>query len=162
MNIRPATADDATEIAVFWNPMIRDSAVTFNPVPKSAATIATMIAERQAAGQAFVVAVNGDSILGFACYSQFRVGQGYVHTMEHTVILAPAGQGRGVGRALVSAIEDHARKAGVHSMFAGVSGENPAGIAFHTALGYQQVAVLHEVGRKFGRWMDLHLMQKCL
>jgi phosphinothricin acetyltransferase len=82
--------------------------------------------------------------------------------MEHTIILAPAAIGRGLGRSLMAAIEAHARGQGVHSMFAGVSGENAAGIAFHAAIGYVPVAVLHQVGFKFGRWMDLHLMQKLL
>ena len=59
-------------------------------------------------------------------------------------------------------VEDHARSAGAHSMIAGVSSDNPAAIAFHAALGYDETSVLKEVGRKFGRWYDLHLMQKFL
>ena len=60
------------------------------------------------------------------------------------------------------AVEDHARMGGAHSMFAGVSGENPEGCAFHARLGYAEAAVLPQVGWKFGRWMDLVLMQKFL
>ena len=82
--------------------------------------------------------------------------------MEHTVILSARAQGRGVGRALMSAIEDHARASGVHVMMAGVSAENPDGVAFHKAVGYAQVARIPQVGRKFGRWMDLVLLQKLL
>ena len=62
----------------------------------------------------------------------------------------------------MEAVEDHARQGGAHSIFAGVSSGNPAGIAFHAALGYREVAVLPEVGWKFGRLLDLHLMQKIL
>jgi L-amino acid N-acyltransferase len=82
--------------------------------------------------------------------------------MEHTVLLAPDARGRGLGRALMRAVEDHARGAGVHSLFGGVSGANPEGRAFHLALGFAEVAVLREVGWKWGRWLDLHLMQKIL
>jgi L-amino acid N-acyltransferase len=160
--IRPAIAADATAIAGLWNPLIRDTPVTFNTVEKSPAEVAGMIAARAAAGHAFLVAEGPDGLLGFASYSQFRAGPGYARTMEHTVILAPQARGRGIGRALMAALEDHARAGGVHSMFAGVSSGNPEGRAFHARIGYAEVATLRAVGWKFGQWLDLHLMQKML
>lgn len=159
--IRDAVAADAAAIAAFWSPMIESTAVTFNPTAKSAADVAAMISDRQAAGCAFKVADDG-AILGFASYAQFRGGLGYARTMEHTIILSPSAQGRGVGRALMTAIEDHARAAGHHSMIAGVSAENPEGRAFHSAIGYAEVGVIPQAGFKFGRFMDLVLMQKIL
>jgi phosphinothricin acetyltransferase len=160
--IRDAVTSDAEAISAFWNPMIRDTVVTFNAVEKSASDVAAMIGERQAAGHAFMVAEEGRRILGFASYSQFRGGVGYARTMEHTIILAADAGGRGIGRALMAAIEGHAAARGAHSMIAGVSGENAAGIGFHLALQYRLVAVVPEAGFKFDRWMDLHLMQKLL
>jgi len=160
MKIRSANASDAPEIATIWNPVVRDTAVTFNSVEKTPSEIAELINVRQSAGHAFLVAESDAQILGFSSYSQFRAGVGYAKTMEHTVIVAPQAKGKGIGRFLMVAVEDHARANGAHTMFAGVSGENTAGIDFHKALGYVQVAVLPEVGYKFGRWMNLHLMQK--
>ncbi|MBC2837101.1 GNAT family N-acetyltransferase [Paragemmobacter straminiformis] len=160
--IRPATTADAAALAALWNPMIRDTAVTFNALEKTGPDIATMIGTRQADGHAFLVATDGSALLGFATYAQFRGGVGYARTMEHTIILAPEAQGRGTGRALMTALETHARDGGAHSMFAGVSAENPAGRAFHARIGYAEVAVLRQVGHKFGRYMDLVLMQKFL
>lgn len=160
--IRDATAADAPGIAAIWNPAIRDTAVTFNAAEKSPADIADMIRDRQALGHAFLVAESVDGIAGFATYAQFRGGVGYARTMEHTILLHPSAQGAGLGRALLTAIERHARTAGALSIFAGVSAENPAGRAFHARMGYETVAILQRVGFKFGRPMDLVLMQKFL
>ena len=162
MIIRDARAGDAAKITGFWNPMIRDTVATFSAVQKTDADVAEMIAVRQSGGHGFWVAEAGDMVAGFATYAQFRGGDGYAHTMEHTIIIAPDGQGRGVGRALMSAVEDHARSSGAHSMMAAVSEENTASIAFHEAAGYCTVALVPQVGRKFDRWMDLVLMQKFL
>jgi len=158
MNIRPATSKDAAAIAAVWNPVIRDTTITFNAVEKTEDDLASLINTRAC----FLVAQEAGEILGFAIYTQFRGGVGYAHTMEHSVILSPDAQGRGLGRGLLTAIEEHASAAGAHCMIGGVSSGNPAAIGFHAAMGYAEVAVLPEVGRKFGQWFDLHLMQKRL
>lgn len=160
--IRPATDADTAGILSIWNPVIRDTVITFNSVEKTPDDIARMIADRHAAGHAVLVADDGTGVTGFAAYAQFRNGAGYARTMEHTILLAPGMGGQGLGRALMSAIEDHARVAGAGSMFGGVSAENLPGRAFHAAIGYAEVAVLPRVGFKFGRWLDLVLMQKFL
>ena len=162
MRIRAVEVADADAICTIWNPVIRDSEITFNSVQKTPADIARMVTDKAAAGHGFLLAEQDGRTLGFATYGQFRAGIGYAHTMEHTVVLAPDAQGRGIGRVLMAAIEDHARAAGAHTIFAGVSSGNPPGVAFHAALGYRHVVTLREVGRKFDRWYDLHLMQKPL
>lgn len=160
--IRPALPSDCAAVAAFWNPMIRDTMVTFNSVEKTEEELHGTLASKARDGYPFLVAEEEGRVLGFATYGQFRGGVGYAHTMEHTIILAPAARGRGLGRALMAAIEEHARARGAHSMIAGVSGANPPGIAFHAAMGYAQVAVVPEVGYKAGQWLDLVLMQKLL
>jgi len=161
MIIRTATPADAAGIARFWNPLIRDTSVTFSSAEKSPAEVAALIRSRQADGHGFLVAQIADQLVGFASYGRFRTG-GYDHTVESTIILAPEARNKGVGRALMGALQDHARAAGMHVMIAGISSENPGAIGFHKALGFTDGAVLHQVGRKFGRWMGLHLLQKTL
>ncbi|KPP85015.1 MAG: phosphinothricin acetyltransferase Pat [Rhodobacteraceae bacterium HLUCCA08] len=156
--IRPAVAGDAGAIAALWNPYIRDSAVTFNSIQKTPEEVAALIAARPV----FLIAEADGALAGFASYDQFRGGIGYARTMEHTILLAPGLAGRGLGRALMAALEDHARAAQVHTLWAGVSAENPAGVAFHARIGFERVAVLAQVGWKFGRWIDLVLMRKGL
>ncbi len=155
ITVRDASAADAAAVAAIWNHYIRDTAVTFNAADKSAAEVADLIATREA----FLVAEVDGTVAGFATWVQFRAGVGYRFTIENTVLLAPGRGGQGIGRALMGVLADRARAAGHHAMWAGVSAENPAGVAFHAALGFREIARLPQVGHKFGRWMDLVLMQ---
>jgi phosphinothricin acetyltransferase len=160
--IRAAGAEDAEAIAAIWNPVIRDTAVTFNSVEKSVSSLVTLLEEKAALGHPFLLAEEAGHILGFATYGAFRGGVGYRRIAEHTILLVPEAQGRGVGRQLMAALEAVALAQGVASLMAGVSGENPAGIGFHRAMGFAEVGRIPQAGWKFGRWMDLVLMQKRL
>jgi len=160
--IRPARPEDAPALTALLNHWILASAVTFNPVPKTEADILQTIAAKAEAGHAFLVAEDDGRLLGQASYGQFRAGAGYATCMEHSISLAPDVRGKGTGTALLAAIEDHARARGVHQMIAGVSSENPAGRDFHARMGYRVIATIPEAGFKFGRYMDLVLMQKFL
>ncbi|MBN2631898.1 MAG: N-acetyltransferase [Rhodobacteraceae bacterium] len=159
--IRDATPGDAEAVAMIWNHAIRETTATFNATEKPVAEVRATIAARQV-NRCFLVAEAAGTVCGFATYDQFRAGIGYAHAMEHTIHLATGASGRGLGRALMAALEAQARKAGVHVMVAAVTAENHGGRAFHAALGYAEVGVMPEVGHKFGRWMDLVLMQKIL
>ena len=158
--IRQAVRGDAEAIAEIWNPMIRDSLVTFYPHPRSPAEIATLIATRAGEGHPFLVSHLGRELHGFGTYGQFRPGPGYARTMEHTIVLAPSAQGKGIGRALMAALEDHARGRGMHAMIGAITATNTESLRFHAALGYAEVGRLPEVGWKFGTFHDLVLMQK--
>lgn len=160
--IRPALAADAPALAALLNHWILHTAVTFNPVPKTEDDIRDMIAAKSAAGHAFLVAEAAGTIIGQASYGQFRGGHGYRTCMEHSISLLPGTPRKGLGRALLTAVEDHARRGGAHQMIAGISGENANGQAFHARMGYTHIATIPEAGHKFGRYMDLVLMQKFL
>lgn len=162
MSVRLAQAGDADAIAAIWNPIIRETTITFNPQEKTPAQIRDDIAARTAMGQGFFVCDIGGEITGFATYFQFRNGAGYARTAEHTIVLGSGVRGQGHGRALLTAVEDHARMAGYHSMIAGVSAENETGAAFHRRMAYRLIAVVPEVGYKFDRYIDLMLFQKFL
>lgn len=157
--IRHAAPDDASPIAAIWNPLIRDTAVTFASAEKTGDDIRRLIAERRAA---FLVAEEEGAVLGFASFAPFRGGSGYLRTMEHTIILGRAAQGRGVGRRLIEALAEEAARREARSLIAAVSGENAAGIAFHSATGFEIRGRIPEAGYKFGRFLDLVLMQRRL
>lgn len=150
------------QISGLWSTLIRETAVTFNSVEKSEMDVATLLMEKAQQNLPFFVAMAEEEVLGFATYGPFRAGVGYAHTMEHSIMLDPRARGLGLGRGLMSALEDHAQGRGVHTLWAGVSAENPAGVTFHQHMGFTEVATLPEVGFKFGRWMDLVLLCKRL
>ncbi|WP_341368807.1 N-acetyltransferase family protein [Yoonia sp. BS5-3] len=156
MTIRPATKTDAPQIAAIWNTVIRDTVITFNTVEKSDDEVGSLITQDtlvwEAAGQ----------VMGFARFFPFRGGPGYRHTAEHTIMLHADARGRGGGKALLVALCDMARSKDIRMMIAGCSAECPAAIGFHAACGFETVATMPEVGFKFGRWIDLVLMQKRL
>ena len=151
----------ATEIARMWNPFIASSEVTFNSATKSPDEISRMISRKRREGFPFFVACC-PSVAGFATYGQFRAGVGYRRTMEHTIIVSPEIHRRAIGRMLMEELEAVARARDVHTMIGAISGANDAGLRFHLALGYSEIARLPSVGYKFGRHYDLVLVQKFL
>lgn len=160
--IRPATPDDAPAIAAIWNPIVRDTTITFWPTERSDAEIATLIRDRQGAGHPFLLAVDAGAVRGFATYAQFRHGGGYARSMEHTIHLAPEARGAGTGRSLLAALEDHARAAGHRLLIGGVTASNEGSLRFHARAGYAEWGRIPCAGWKFGSFHDLVLMGKDL
>lgn len=159
MIIRPATPADAEAVCAIANWVIRDTLATFNTVEKTPDQVHQQIA---ASNGSYLVAEQDGRVLGHAYFFPFRSGPGYRFTAEHTVHLLPAAQGKGAGRALMQALEGKAREAQIHVLIASVSSANPAAIAFHAALGYQETARMPELGCKNGLWLDTVFMQKIL
>ncbi|MCQ0971552.1 GNAT family N-acetyltransferase [Paracoccus sp. TK19116] len=161
--IRDSRPDDAPAIAAIWNPVIRDTTITFWPTERSVDEIAAIISHRQAANRAHLVALDdAGQVIGFASYDQFRGGLGYARSMEHTIQVARDFRGSGIGCALMGAIERHARARGHRVMIGAVTGTNAASIAFHARLGYSEWGRVPAAGWKFGEFHDLVLMGKDL
>lgn len=160
--IREARPADAEAIAALWNPIIRDSVITFNPVEKTTADILDTLAARKAQGHPFLVAELDGQVAGFATYFQFRAGDGYARTMEHSVNLAPVARGRGLGRALMDRLEDHARARGMRMLIGAITATNADSLAFHAARGFVEVGRIPDAGWKFGQYHTLVLMQKLI
>lgn len=159
VQIRQAQPGDAANIAAIANALIRDTLFTFTTQQRRPEDIATRLREDT---RPFLLAEHDGRALGFATYSDFRSGPGYRHTQEHSIQLVPQAQGQGLGRALMTQLEQAARAREVHVLVAGISSANPKAVQFHSAIGFTQTGLMPQVGRKWGKWMDLILMQKQL
>jgi L-amino acid N-acyltransferase len=109
-----------------------------------------------------LVALEDSAVLGFASFGDFRPWPCYRYTIEHSVHVRRDARNRGVGAALVKALFPRAVALGKHIMIAGVDADNAASIHLHRKLGFESVGHLHEVGRKFDRWLDLVFLQRAL
>ena len=114
------------------------------------------------AGFPVLVALKGDDVLGYASYGPFRAFDGYRLTVEHSVYVAEAARRRGAASALLQALEAEARRAGMHVILGGIAADNEPSLRLHEKLGFRETARMPEVGRKFGRFLDLVFMQKLL
>lgn len=139
--------------------MIRDTLATFTTLEKTPVDILAMLEARPGA---FFVAEERGALSGFVTFGPFRSGPGYAATCEHSVIVDPKAQGRGVGHDLMAQAEAAARALGQHVMVAAISGANPGAVRFHHARGFRETGRMPQVGRKAGQWLDLVLMQKTL
>ena len=99
-------------------------------------------------------------VVGYAYYGWYRTRPAYRFTVEDSIYVDPAAHGRGVGRALLAALLDHANAIGLRQMIAVIGdGANAASVGLHGALGFHHVGVLKSTGWKLGRWLDSVLMQ---
>jgi phosphinothricin acetyltransferase len=161
MPIRPATEADLPAITAIFNDVIATSTAIYADDPFSLEDRTAWFAQRRAAGYPVLVADDG-AVAGVASFGDFRAWPGYRHTVEHSVHIRADARGRGLGSALVAALFEPARALGKHVMIAGIDAANAGSIRMHERLGFQRGAVLREVGRKAGRWLDLEFMQKFL
>ncbi len=109
-----------------------------------------------------VVADEGGEVIGFASLSPYRPRPGYATAVEDSIYVAGDHRGKGIGRALLSEAVVMARTHGFHSIVARVSATQQASVALHKACGFDFVGVDREIGRKFGRWIDVAILQLLL
>ena len=109
-----------------------------------------------------IVADEGGQVIGFASLSPYRPRPGYATAVEDSIYVAAQHRGKGVGRMLLSEAVELARTHGFHSVVARVSATQQVSVALHQACGFDLIGVEREIGRKFGRWVDVTLLQRLL
>jgi phosphinothricin acetyltransferase len=161
MQVRLADLDDAEAIRAIYNPEVLESTVTFDLVPRTLEDQQRWLDEHSGAHPA-VVAVDGESVVGFGSLSEYKPRPAYRTSVEDSVYVHRAYQGKGVGKLLLASLLDLAVDHGFHAVFARIVGNHEASIGLHAGLGFEHVGTEREVGRKFGQWLDVVIMQKLL
>ena len=160
--IRDAIAEDAEALAAIYNDAVRNTTAIWNDVEVDAANRIAWMNARQGAGLLVLVLEEAGEVTGYASYGPFRAFDGYRETVEHSVYIRSDRRGGGRGRALMTQLIAFARAEGLHVMVAAIEAGNAASIALHEQLGFRAVGTMPEVGQKFGRWLDLALLQLVL
>ena len=160
--IRDAFEADLPAILAIHNRVVQTSTANFSYHPVDIEDRRAFVAERQARGFPFLVAADGDALLGYASFGPFRPHDGYFRTVEHSVYVAEDHQRRGVAGRLMPVLIERARAMGKHAMVGGLDAANAPSIALHRRFGFEAVGTMPQVGYKFGRYLDLLWMQKIL
>ena len=159
--IRNAVEADLAAILAIYNHEVVTSTATWDLAERTLDEQQAWF-EAHASPYCVLVAVAGDQVMGWGSLSRYHPRPGYRFTVEDTVYVRPEAQRRGIGSALLRALLARARSAGFHAVLAKISGDNQASIALHQACGFVEVGREHELGHKFGRWLDVVTMQVIL
>ena len=159
--IRLATAADAEATRRIYNHEVEHTTHTFDLVTRTLEQQQAWLRDREGA-LGVVVAEAAGEVLGFASLSEYRPRAAYRTSVESSVYVAASARGRGIGQRLMQELVAVAEARGFHTMIARIAGGQEASVRLHEAVGFAVVGTEREVGRKFGAWLDVVVMQRML
>ena len=162
LTIREATNDDAQAIRTIYNHEVENETSTMDLVPRTLEVQQEWIAARSGAFCAVVAVDSAGAVLGFGALSEYKDRTGYRTTVENSVYVRRDVARRGIGRQILNHLLAVATISGFHSVIARIESTSTASRDLHSACGYKLVGVEQQVARKFGKWLDITVMQKIL
>ena len=161
--IRPSQPQDIAAITAIYCHHVLTGTGTFEIEPPSVSDMESRRADVLAKGLPYLVAIENDTVLGFAYCNWFKPRPAYRFSAEDSIYLAPGYQGKGIGRALLTELAAQAERTGVRKLIAVIGDSaNSGSIALHSSLGFSHVGLLKSCGWKFDQWLDVVLMEKAL
>lgn len=161
--IRPSTPNDVTQITAIYTHHVLHGTGSFETVPPGVQDMAQRRDDVLSKGLPYLVATEGDRVLGYAYCNWFKPRPAYRFSAEDSIYIAPEAAGNGLGRALLAELMSQAERAGVRKMIAVIGDSANAGsIGVHRSAGFRHVGVLEACGWKFDRWLDVVLMDRAL
>ena len=159
LNIRLATLSDLPAITEIYNEAILTTTATFDTIPKSELEQKTWFLNHGTTHPVIVAEIDAQ-VIGWASLSHWSGRCAYDATAEISVYIREKSRGMGTGRKLMEALIPLGREAGLHTIISRIAGENDISVHLHESLGFKHVGVMKEVGKKFGRLLDVFLMQR--
>jgi phosphinothricin acetyltransferase len=157
-DLGPGDIDAARRI---YNHYVETSTATFHTDPVDTEEFVDMVLFKNARHRAFAIRVD-DALVGYCLAGAYKSRCAYEDAVEVAVYLTPEATGKGLGPMALAVIEEHAREVGLHVLIAGVCTENEASSRLFSSAGYELCAHFRQVGRKFGRRLDVTYFQKIL
>lgn len=154
MRIRQATAEDIPDVTRIYNQAVESSTASFDLRPRTVEDRLRWF-EHHEPRHPVLVAESGGAVIGWGSLSAWSDRAAYDATVEISVYIDSAHQGRGLGREIATTLLDMAGQAGLHSVLARICTENLGSVRMMRSLGFTEAGTVHEVGHKFGRWLDV-------
>jgi phosphinothricin acetyltransferase len=157
--IRSAHPADAAAVAAIYNHYVATTTITFEEVQVGPEEMAGRITNVISSKLPWLVLEQDGKVLGYAYASKWKERSAYRFSVESSIYLHQEARGKGFARKLYQHLFDLLRQSGVHLVIGGVALPNDASVGLHRKMGFQQVGAFQEVGRKFGRWIDVAYWQ---
>ena len=157
--IREATSDDAEAIRLIYNHEVENETSTMDLVPRTLETQREWIAARSGAFCAVVAVDSSGTVLGFGALSEYKDRSGYRSTVENSVYVRRDVARRGIGKQILLHLLETATVSGFHSVIARIEAQSLASRGLHSSCGFELVGIEKQVARKFGKWLDIAVMQ---
>jgi len=156
---RPATNSDVLAITDIYNEVILNTTSTFDLEPKTIEERSRWL-DDHGDKHPVLVAQSGEEVVGWAALSRWSDKQAYEATAEISVYVHKDHRNKGIGKKLTELVTLAGQEAGLHSVISRITEGNEVSINLHVALGFKHVGVMKEAGHKFGRYLDVYLLQK--
>ncbi|MEW5937148.1 MAG: N-acetyltransferase family protein [Candidatus Thermoplasmatota archaeon] len=158
LSIRPGLLDDLSAITEIYNDAILSTNATFDTNPKSVEEQRAWFRQHGDKYPLIVAEMDGQ-VVGWAALSPWSDRCAYADTAEISLYVRKEDRGKGIGRRLIENIIASGKRAGLHTVIARITEGNEASVHLHASLGFEHIGIMREVGRKFGRLLDVHIMQ---
>lgn len=159
LKFRAAKLDDLHGITETYNEAIETTVATFDTEPKTLDERRKWFENHSPKHPVFVAELDG-FVAGWASLSRWSDRIAYADTAEISLYVKEMFRGKGIGKKLLMSIIEEGKKVGLHTVIARIAHGNGASVHLHKLAGFEPIGVMREVGYKFGKRIDVHLMQK--